>query len=127
MYHPWLQTLIGQIYPGPVDESGVANLGIVAVAVALVSLAFVRIKDGRQRFAVLILVVGMVLALGPVLRWSGHAIQVPLLAPVNRLLWQMSGLLKPNIFPARLCRYSNSSRAVQEELWLSICLLPFLN
>jgi hypothetical protein len=121
--HPWLQTLIQQIYPGPFDESGVANLGLVAVIVALVSLAFVRVKDSRQRFAILIFIVGIVLALGPFLRWNGQLIKVPFLAPVNRLLWRIGSLLKPEIFPGSIP--SDLESAIPLPAWLLYAAVPY--
>jgi hypothetical protein len=121
--HPWLQTLIQKIYPGPFDESDVANLGFVAVIVALVSLAFVRVKDSRQRFAVLIFIIGMVLALGPFLRWNGQLIKVPFLAPVNRFLWQIGSLLKPEIFYGSMP--SDLELAIPLPAWLLYAAVPY--
>ena len=70
VFHPWLGAFARTIYRGPVDESAVANLGLVAAVLFLAFLLRSRMRDEQERFVLLLCVVGLVVALGPLLRWN---------------------------------------------------------
>ncbi len=123
VHQPWLATLFRKIYPGPFDESSTANLGPVALLLAFLAPLSVRFQNIRHRFAVLLFVFGLLLSLGPVLRWSGQVIQVPFLAPVNHLLWQLGGVLKPHLFAGDIP--ANLEAALPLPAWLLYAAIPF--
>ena len=123
VHRPWLATFVRKIYPGPLDESSVANLGPLALILALIALVSVRPRGNRHRFAVLLLVGGLLLSLGPVLRWSGQVIQVPLLAPVNRILWGLGAALKPHLFMGDIP--TSLEAALPLPAWLLYATVPF--
>jgi hypothetical protein len=96
--HPWLQQLARSIYLGPPDgEAGLTNLGVLTSIVALVGI--VAIWRNRAWRPVLVLAcLGLILALGPVLKWNDRIVQWDLLRPVDRLIWKIGYSLKPEFF-----------------------------
>lgn len=97
--HPWLHAAARWIYSGPVNEPGLANLGLLA---CLVALAGVRPawKDRRWWPALLCAGIGLVLALGLRLHWNGEVVQWAALRPLNILIWQLGHAIKPDVFAA---------------------------
>jgi hypothetical protein len=97
--HPWLHALARWIYGGPVNEPGLANLGLLACLVALAGLVF-SLRDRRWWPALMCTGVGVILALGLRLHWNGEAVQWAALRPLNTAIWQLGHLLKPDVFKA---------------------------
>jgi hypothetical protein len=97
--HPWLHALARWIYRGPVNEPGLANLGLLACLVALAGLV-AAFRNRRWWPALLCASIGTVLALGLRLHWNGEAIQWAALRPLNIFLWQLGHLVKPDVFTA---------------------------
>ncbi|MBN1180380.1 MAG: hypothetical protein JXD18_14315 [Anaerolineae bacterium] len=98
VFHPWLGGWARWLYRGPVDESGVANLGLIASLVALAG--SVGGRRERRRWPLLsVVLVGLVLALGLTLKWDGVMVQVPALRSLNGVLWRIGQQLKPALFP----------------------------
>jgi hypothetical protein len=97
--HPWLSDVAQWIYRGPVDESSVAGLGLVASIVALIGLRRAwREKGWRPVLAAVCL--GLLLALGLTLKWDGETVHSHLLRPLNRVIWQLGHRFKPGFFPS---------------------------
>ncbi|MEZ4767827.1 MAG: hypothetical protein R2844_05305 [Caldilineales bacterium] len=95
--HPWLGTLARTLYRGPVNEPGQANLGLVASLLAVVGL--VAAWRERRWWPVLICAgVGLALALGTTLKWSGQPLQWSALQPLNALIWRIGYAVKPEFF-----------------------------
>ena len=93
----WLSNLSRWLYHGPRDESGYANLGLLASAVALVGLW--RARKDRQWWPVMAITgLGLVFALGYVLRWDDAFVEWPGLRPLDRVIWSIGHRLKPDIF-----------------------------
>lgn len=98
VYHPWLSDFARTIYSGPLDESGVANLGLVAFLAGIAYVLRSRLHDETERFALLLFFVGLIVGLGPLLRWNGRIVEAPLFVPINRALWDLGHLLNPQSF-----------------------------
>jgi hypothetical protein len=96
--HPWLAPFATAIYQGPVNESALMNLGLLASAVALLGIFATHGQRGR-RSLLLSLGVGLVLALGLTLKWDDHIVQCDLFRPVTALIWRVGHGLKPDLFP----------------------------
>lgn len=97
VFHPLLGPLARSVYQGPTNESGVANLGFFSSVIAVAGLWWIR-KDRDLWPALILLVVGVVLALGFTLKWNGQTVQWPALQPIDSTVWQVAYLLKPGFF-----------------------------
>ena len=64
-------------YPGPYDESGILNFGLMLSLATIVGLFAVRRREPAHRFVVVATGLGLIFALGPILRWSGKPVQFP--------------------------------------------------
>ncbi len=94
---PWLGSFSTLVYSGPADESGVANLGVAASLVVIISaVAAWRVKVWRP--LLVIILIGLLFTVGPTLKWNGETVSLPLLRPVNRLIWGIGHQLKPDVF-----------------------------
>ncbi|MGB3714076.1 MAG: hypothetical protein WA996_06570 [Candidatus Promineifilaceae bacterium] len=96
---PWLGSLSSLIYRGPGDESGVANMGLATFIVVLSTLVLAW-RNKRWRPLLIMLVVGIVLAIGPTLKWDGESVSSSLFRPINTMVWQLGHQLKPEVFPS---------------------------
>lgn len=124
VFHPWLGTFVQTIYRGPLDESGVANLGMVAFLVFVAALLQRSVYQEKERFALLLCVLGLIIALGPALRWNGRSVEAPQVEPVNRVLWDLGHLVKPETFPESIPDSLASS--VPLPSWILYAAVPFL-
>ena len=112
--HPWWQKVAALFYPGPYDESGILNFGLTLSLVAIVGLFAVRRKEPAHRFAVVAAGLGLIFALGPILRWSGKPVQFPapdpagFLSLASRANAQTRGV--PGTLAKRLCRRGSIAR-----------------
>ena len=122
--HPWLGSLAQKIYSGPRDESSVANLGLIAVLAAVAALLYVRLRDEKERFPLLLTIIGLTAALGPLLRWNGRFVQTPIFAPLNRALWELGHFLKPAVFPGDIP--PDMANGLPLPGWLLYAVLPFI-
>lgn len=96
--HPFLQAWARSIYHGPVDsEAGMANLGLLACLSALVGLKAAW-RDKAWRPVLVLGCLGLILALGLTLRWDDRMVQVGLLRPLNRVIWEIGHSIKPSFF-----------------------------
>ena len=100
VFHPYLNRFAHWIYHGPVDESGVINLGTLAFVVAFIGL--LHTLHNRKWYPVYWLVAaGLTLALGFTIRWNGNVVQCKLCQPVNQIIWQVGHFLKPEFFTTK--------------------------
>ena len=97
VFHPWLQGWVHALYPGPYNESGVFNFGILVAPLAAVALVRSKWTETRMRFALILAVGGLLLALGPVLRWSGEYVRWAPLAGLDQGLWRLGHAAKPEL------------------------------
>lgn len=97
--HPITQfrNLARWLYRGPMDESGAANLGILASLFAFAGLWQAR-RDRRWWPIFCVTALGLVLALGYVLRWNGTVVGWPGLHSVDKIIWSLGHRLKPDLF-----------------------------
>jgi hypothetical protein len=99
--HPWLGSFSRLLYTGPFYESAAANLGLATFVLVLATLALTwKIKRFRPLF--ILFLVGLILAVGPTLKWNGESVQTPIFRPINTFLWQVGHQLKPGVFPSEL-------------------------
>lgn len=99
---PAFRHLHDAVYRGPLNESAWANLGVITFVLGLSGIALM-IRDRKTRWQSnpsFMAIVGILLALGIVLRWNGEVVPVPALKPLNELLWKAGHHLKPGVFPA---------------------------
>jgi hypothetical protein len=99
--HPWLRWFARWAYRGPLDESARANLGLLASLLAVVGASH-ALKERKWRPALLVAVVGVVLALGLTLKWNGEQISVAAVRPLNILIWRVGHTFKPGFFVSEL-------------------------
>jgi hypothetical protein len=99
--HPWLRGFSRWVYRGPLDESARANLGLIASLLAFVG-AVQALRQRMWRPALLVTVVGLVLALGLTLKWNGEQIPIAAVRPLNTLIWRVGHALKPGFFVSEL-------------------------
>lgn len=93
-----IRSLARTLYSGPQDESGLSNIGLVTTLLAIGGgwLVIRRRGDARRLFP--LAAVGLILALGLVLRWNGRTIPIALFTPLEGWLWRAGIILKPDIF-----------------------------
>jgi len=97
VFHPFLGWLSRSIYLGPYTEQGSANLGLAACIVALVG-AIPAWRDRRWRPVLVLTGLGLLLALGPALKWNDVTLQWSAMRLPDRLIWQLGHWLKPQLF-----------------------------
>ena len=95
--HPWLAPLARALYPGPVNEPGQANFGLLASLLALFGLGHAW-RDRRWLPVIGLAAAGILLALGVTLKWSGQTVQWSALRPLDEILWRAGHALKPDVF-----------------------------
>ncbi|MBN2006009.1 MAG: hypothetical protein JXA21_21805 [Anaerolineae bacterium] len=96
--HPHLGKIAQKLYSASIDESGVANLGTVAFIVACIGMCYTW-RDRKWRPVHALVVVGLLLGMGLVLRWDGKIPQsCGLCKPVNQLIWRLGHFMKPDFF-----------------------------
>jgi len=109
IYHPWepVRLLARALYTGPVDESGIFNLGFTSTF--LFMLGLMRwLKPGRAESSlaisalpkewIFLTLIGAVLSVGPYLKWNGAPIAFEPLREVHTLLWRLGYHWKPQTF-----------------------------
>lgn len=110
VHHPWkpLQSLIRHLYGGPLDESSLASLGSITIAIGLLGLLrlhSLRLHSGgvRPLRQPLGLAAGLafVFSLGPYLKWGAGFVTFfsPIVEIINQYVWEAGHVLKPEIFP----------------------------
>lgn len=101
VFHPLgaLREIARTIYTGPLDESGVFNMGFITCGLALPGLFLMLKKKPRSWGLVWLTVGGLVLSLGVLLRWNGRSVQLPGTFVFNEILWKFGRILKPELFP----------------------------
>jgi hypothetical protein len=102
VFHPLppLRLFSHKLYGGPYNESGVMNFGmLLSLLAALGAVIAIRSKPSDGGLVILTLT-GIVLSMGPLLRWNGEVVRWPVLDPLNAALWHLGHALKPAIFSA---------------------------
>jgi hypothetical protein len=95
---PPLRLFSHKLYGGPYNESGVMNFGmLLSFLAALGAVIAIRSKPSDGGLVILTLT-GIVLSMGPLLRWNGEVVRWPVLDPLNAALWHLGHALKPAIF-----------------------------
>lgn len=122
--HLWLKEIAKTLYTGPVNEGSLANLGITASVLVVVSLVFLRSR--RRRFApiFLVTVTGLVLAVGPFLKWNDKLLELEVVRPINALTWKIGHDLKPQIFVSDEPTTQYATAIPAPELFL-VAVIPF--
>ena len=123
LYHPLLADFARQLYTAPLDESAVANFGIVTGALALRGLARVT-QDKTHVPAVVLMCVGIIFAFGLFAKWDRALVQVDWLAPINKIIWRFAHQLKPDFFAS--APPAPFERAVPLPGLLLVALVPFI-
>ena len=95
----WMRLLARKIYTGNINETSTVNLGLLMFTLLCVIL-FYQFKNRQNAWLPLTFLIGggLLLSLGPTLRWNQRTVQVPLFQPVNEFLWQIGHRVKPEIF-----------------------------
>jgi hypothetical protein len=119
--HPWLGAVARWIYRGPVNEPGLANLGLAACLVALVGL-WRACKDRRWWPVLVCTGIGLVLALGLRLHWNGAVVHWTALRPLNTVLWQLGHAIKPDVFASAQPPESFATAVPMPGLLLSVAV-----
>jgi hypothetical protein len=122
--HPFLQFIAAAIYSGPPSEQGQANVGLLVALMAIAGLWQAR-RDKAWRSLVALGCVGLVLALGPTLKWDDKTLSWNVLRPLDSLLWQVGHYLKPHLF---VTNYPTPpfDTAVPLPAWVLTAVVPFL-
>lgn len=120
--HPRWQLWVHYFYTGGGSEASSANYGPIATLLALGGLWGLKRTEPTQRLALWLLIIGTVMAAGPVLRWQDTIVQAPIFAPLAHFLWQLGYWLKPQIFSAMMP--SHLADAVPLPGWLFYAILP---
>ncbi len=123
IYHPWLATFAQKIYQGPLDESSIANLGLIASLLVLI-VVFQLWRTPKWRPALFLTGTGILLTLGYTLHWDGYKLQLEAARPLNTLLWNIGHLLKPNYFTSATPPEGFATAIPLPSLWLA-ALVPF--
>jgi hypothetical protein len=97
VFHPWLNKISRTIYKGPLDASGTANLGLLAVMMALLSIPTIW-RNREWRPLLILFAGGLILAIGLNAKWDNMVVQLSFLEPVNQIIWRIGHLLKPGLF-----------------------------
>lgn len=100
VYHPLplIQKFARSIYRGPYSEMETPNLGLFTCALALVgSIKLLRNKVASKS-PLFLAVIGLLLGLGPFLKWDGEVVQLSLFRPLNLFIWHLGYILKPQLF-----------------------------
>jgi len=121
--HPLLAPVARSIYTANINEAAFMSLGIVAPLLALYNLRFMH-QDRQLAFLLVLMFVGIVLGLGVYLKWNEELVHLPILSPLNDLVWRIGYALKPALFlqdtpPDRL-----AEGIPLPELWLA-AIVPF--
>lgn len=103
IFHPIdaVRAFATAVYAGIQNESGIANWGAALTAVASAGAVSMWRARRLRPEAVLLMAIAAtaaVLALGPAVKWDGHPVRAPLLAPLNDAIWQLGRLTKPALF-----------------------------
>lgn len=95
--HPILATVAGSVYRGVQFEQAAMNLGFLASVLAVIGAA--RARKLKLWYPVLLMTaITLLLTLGLILKWDNEPIQVNLLRPINKALWELGHWLKPDLF-----------------------------
>jgi hypothetical protein len=97
LYHPWLSSFARSLYLGEPWEQGMANLGLAWSIVAVVGVVLAR-RHKAWRPALMLALVGLLLAQGLTLHWDGQTVRWPLLRPLNQIIWWLGHTFKPGFF-----------------------------
>ena len=101
VFHPLpvVRSLARSIYAGPTNESGVMNMGLVTSLLVLVGLAVVLKTRSNHTGPIWLMLAGLTLSLGLLLRWNGKVVQHPAFGRLDAVIWRMGHFLKPDLFP----------------------------
>jgi hypothetical protein len=124
VWHPALQSIARAIYSGPPTEQGEANFGLLAFLMALLGLWQARSEKAWQSLIALA-AVGLVLALGPTLKWNDRTVTWSVLRPLDGLLWQIGRVLKPQLFATELPT-APFDAAIPLPAWVLTAVVPFV-
>ena len=96
---PPIRALSHQIHPPSGGESRMHNMGLSTLVFVVIGLYhFWKLPDKRYG-SLLVALVGILFALGPLLKYDGHVIEVSGVAPLNEWLWGLGHTVNPTIFP----------------------------
>ncbi|MEM9776466.1 MAG: hypothetical protein AAF902_17950 [Chloroflexota bacterium] len=99
---PAIKRLAATLYPAGWGglESNTFNFGLTSLILMIVGLfQILRGKGSRPaNDSVLVLAIGLLLAIGPLLKISNQIVEAPILTSLNQSLWQTAHILKPDVF-----------------------------
>jgi hypothetical protein len=123
VWHPVLQPIARTIYSGPPTEQGEANLGLLVSLMAILGLWQAR-RHKAWPSLVALAAVGLVLALGPTLKWNDVTVGWSVLRPLDSLLWKAGHYLKPSLFVTSHPT-APFDTAVPLPAWVLTAVVPF--
>ncbi|MCS7285766.1 MAG: hypothetical protein NZ653_01305 [Anaerolineae bacterium] len=99
-YHPLplIQKFARSLYRGPYSETETPSLGLITFILALAGIVVLLRNKTLPGSPLTLAVVGLILGLGPLLKWDGEVIQASFFRPLNTLIWRLGHVLKPGIF-----------------------------
>ena len=101
VFHPlnFFRGLSREIYAGPLDESGVANMGLSTSFLAIVGVIYLLRNKKRDEYGLIVLaLLALLLSLGLFLKWDGEVVKFSIFQRIDLLLWRLGNLLKPDLF-----------------------------
>lgn len=122
---PVVKAFSNALIDNRVGEESIFNFGLVTLVIIILGFFF-RPQSGRRSFYghLLVLVVGLLFALGPVLKINNIPLQVDIMAPVNEMLWSLGHRLKPDVFHTPTIE-PGIAGAIPLPAYLIVILVPF--
>ena len=94
---PFLNDFANTIYQGVEGEGGQHSVGLTTLLFVLIG--GVSAWRERRYGRLLVFIVGLIFALGPLVKYDGNPIGFDFLIPLNEFLWPLAHRLKPDVFP----------------------------
>jgi hypothetical protein len=121
--HPIFKPLSRAIYTGVHGETGGSNVGLFAAIAVLVG--FWRIPNKHHLTPIFILTgVGLILGLGPFLKWNNNLLRTELMVEFNEAVWALAYKLKPALLEAPVPRPAFAETILLPEFFIA-AVVPF--
>ncbi len=100
VYHPlpFVQKFARSVYHGPYSEVETPNLGLFTFILALIGSIVALKGKGCPEGPISLAILGLLLGLGPFLKWDGELLRAPFFRPLNSFIWHIGYILKPRVF-----------------------------
>ena len=121
--HPILKPLSWNIYSGAQGETGGSNVGLFAAIAVLIG--FWRIPNKRRLSPIFLLTaVGLILGLGPFLKWNNQLVRMEWMSEINEAVWAFAYRLKPAFVEAPIPRARFAETIPLPEFFIAT-IVPF--